>query len=312
MKHYDAEAIRQRLPWAELVDALERGFREGCSVPQRHHHEVPVEGAEPGILLLMPAWQEGGLLGLKMATLFGGNAAAGLETIQATYLLCSATTGVPLASFDGGEITARRTAAASALGSRYLSAADARRLLVVGTGRLAPLLAQAHAAVRPIDHVEVWGRSPEKTEAVCKTLREAGMDAAVARSLEDAVRGADIVSCATSASEPLVHGDWLGEGVHLDLVGSFQRSMREADDAAVARCSVYVDVREAALSESGELLHALDRGVFEETDIRADLFDLARGSLPGRAVGERTLFKSVGVALEDLCAAKLVHGALAD
>lgn len=307
MKHYDAEDVRRGLPWTALIDALEAGFRAGCTMPVRHHHEVEAPGEDPGILLLMPAWTEGSYLGLKMATLFPGNADRGLETIQATYLLCSATTGKPLATFDGGEITARRTAAASALASRFLSREDAVRLTVVGTGRLAPLLAQAHAAVRPIDEIEIWGRDPAKAAAACERLEEAGHRARVCDSLEASVRRADIVSCATSSGTPLVHGEWLAPGAHLDLVGSFQRSMREADDAAVADCRVFVDSREAALVESGELLHALDSGVFTESDIAADLFELSAGASGRRSPDERTLFKSVGVALEDLAAACLVH-----
>ena len=308
MQHYSKTNIAESLEWPRLIEALREGFRHGCTMPVRHHHDVELPDGSQGILLLMPAWTSGEYLGLKMATLFGGNAAAGLETIQATYILCSATTGQPLASFDGAEITARRTAAASALAASYLVRKDADRLLVLGTGRLAPLIAQAHSSVRQIREIEVWGRKPAKAEAVCGELSDAGFEARVAEDLEVAVRGADVVSCVTSAEIPLVKGSWLQPGCHLDLVGSFRREMREANDEAVSRSRVFVDCLDPALEESGELLHALDSGVFKKSDVAADLFQLCANKHPGRENDEEiTLFKSVGVALEDLQAAVAVH-----
>ncbi len=309
MKHFDRDAVAAALPWHELVAALRAGFSRGCTMPVRHHHEVEVPGGKDGILLLMPAWSPGGYLGLKMASAFPGNPASGLDTIQATYVLARATTGEPVASFDGGEITARRTTAASALASSYLAPAGAKRLLVVGTGRLAPLAAEAQASVRPIRHIEIWGRDEAKAAAVCETVREALPDAdvEVCANLEASVAQADVTSCVTSSGSPLVRGAWRKPGSHLDLVGSFRREMREADDEAVAESSVFVDEREGALSESGELLHAIDSGAFRPADIRADLAQLCRQEHPGRTdAAERTLFKSVGVALEDLVAAVAV------
>lgn len=308
MQHYSKTQIADSLRWPRLIEALRQGFRKGCTMPVRHHHDVELPDGSHGILLLMPAWTSGRYLGLKMATLFSGNPSAGLETIQATYILCSATTGQPLASFDGAEITARRTAAASALAGSYLIRANARRHLVVGTGRLAPLIAQAHSSVHPIREVEVWGREVAKAEAVCAELSNAGFEARAVLDLERAVSEADVISCVTSSETPLVLGSWLQPGCHLDLVGSFRREMREADDEAVAKSRVFVDCKEPALEESGELLHALDSGVFEATDVLADLFQLCPGEHPGRENDEEiTLFKSVGVALEDLAAAVAVH-----
>ena len=313
MRYYSAEQVADSLTWPRLLSALRAGFREGGTQPPRHHHRVTVAGEPDGVLLLMPAWTEGGHLGLKMATAFPGNPARGLDTIQATYVLASSRTGVPLATLDGGELTARRTAAASALASTFLSRPDASRLLVVGTGRLAPLVALAHKSVRPIGEVVIWGRDPAKAGSVRRELERQGLPATVSESLEASVREADIVSCVTSATEPLVQGQWLRAGAHLDLIGSYTEAMREADGDAVARSRVFVDSREAALDESGELLHALREGLLRREDVQGDLFELCRGEVVGRATeGEITLFKSVGLALEDLQAAIAVHEAQAD
>ena len=221
-------------------------------------------------------------------------------------MLFDGATGVLQALLDGGELTARRTAAASALASRYLSRPDSTRLLMVGAGVMAPHLVRAHACARPIRHVEVWGRSPEKAKSLAAALDGPDLKATHAADLEAAVGEADVISCATLATEPLVLGAWLKPGQHLDLVGAFTPDMAETDDAAIARARVYVDTREGAIVEAGELVGAIKRGVIGEMDIQGDLFDLTRGAVEGRAeADEITLFKSVGTALEDFAAATL-------
>ena len=209
---------------------------------------------------------------------------------------------------EGGELTARRTAAASALAARFLARPDASRLLVVGTGRLSRNLALAHSAVRPFRRVEIWGRRPERAAEVAQELRRAGLDAHPAADLARAVREADVVSCATLSATPLVLGDWLRPGTHLDLVGGFTPTMREADDEAIRRASVFVDTRAGAMKEAGDIVVPLGNGTLAPEGIRADLYDLARGAHRGRVrPDEITLFKSVGAALEDLAAAILVY-----
>ena len=310
MRIFDAAATAELLPWGAVVDALERGFRDGCEMPVRHHHGVEAPAGDPeATLLLMPAWTVGGYLGVKVATVFPGNASRGLGAVQASYLLASAVTGEPLALIDGLELTLRRTAAASALASKYLSRRDARRLLVVGTGNLAPHLAAAHAAVRPGLDVEFWGRRPEKALAASRSplLQGLGIATATAADLEAAARAADVVSTATLATEPLVPGAWLRPGAHLDLVGGFTPAMRETDDEAVRRSTVFVDTRDGALVEAGDLTQPIESGTLAPEDIAADLYELCRGEHAGReAEGEITLFKSVGAALEDLFAAILL------
>lgn len=308
MKIFDAARTADLLPWGALVDALEVGFRDGCEMPVRHHHRVQALAGEPdATLLLMPAWTVGGYLGVKVATAFPGNVSRGLDTIQASYILASGETGEPLALIDGAELTRRRTAAASALAARFLARTDARRLLVVGAGNLAPHLAGAHAAVNPNLEVEFWGRRRERALVASRSALLEGLATGAAGDLETAVRGADIVSTATLATEPLVLGDWLREGMHVDLVGGFTPAMREADDEAVRRSTVFVDTREGALVEAGDLVQPIESGALRAEEVAGDLHELCRGRHGGRhGPSEITLFKSVGAALEDLFAAILL------
>ncbi|HUH08146.1 MAG TPA: ornithine cyclodeaminase family protein, partial [Egibacteraceae bacterium] len=253
MRHLDAAALAALLPPADLIEALRAGFRSGCTLPVRHHHTIPRSGEPDALLLLMPAWTDGGCLGVKISTVFPGNGARGLGAVQGSYVLSSAKTGVAMASMDGLELTLRRTAAASALAASYLAREDAARLLVVGTGNLAPHLARAHAAVRGVARVGVWGRDPAKAAAVAARLRSEGFDACAEPDLEAAARAADVISCATLSEQPLIRGAWLRPGTHLDLVGAFTPRMRESDDEAVRRAEVFVDTREGAESEAGDL-----------------------------------------------------------
>jgi ornithine cyclodeaminase len=307
MRVVSAAEVHQGLDFPALIDALAAMFKAGAEVPLRHHHGVAVPGAPEATLLLMPAWQPGEALGIKIVSVFPGNAAKTLPAVMGQYLLLDATTGAPKALIDGTALTVRRTAAASALASRFLSRSDAAHLLMVGTGALAPHLIAAHCAVRPIRRVSVWGRNAGHAYATAAKIALPGVSVSAVASLEGAVAEADIISCATLASEPLVHGRWLRAGQHLDLVGAFTPAMREADDEAVRRSAVYVDTRAGAMKEAGDIVQPLASGALAADAIKGDLFDLCRGAAPGRSdAGAITLFKSVGTALEDLAAAKLV------
>jgi ornithine cyclodeaminase len=302
----DRRAVADALPFDRLIDSLDAAFRGKSNAPERTHHEVEVPGGANATLLLMPAWRPGSALGVKIATIFPDNANRNLPSVNASYLLLDAATGEPKAILDGAELTVRRTAAASALASRYLSRADATTLLMVGTGKLAPNLINAHASVRDIRRVFVWGRRSESAAAVCARLRDAPFAAEVVEDLAKAVARADIVCCATLATEPLVKGQWLVPGQHLDLVGAFRRDMSEADGEALSRSRIYVDTRPGAFAEAGEIVQALAAGTIGEHDVQGDLYELSRGTRRGRASAEEiTLFKSVGTALEDLAAAEL-------
>ena len=303
MRVVGAAELAAALDDRSLVERLREAFREGAEAPLRHHHPLPARGGE-GMLLLMPAWRPDRALGVKVVTVFPGNAARDLSAVQATYLLMDAGTGAPLAVMDGAMLTHRRTAAASALAAGYLARPDSASLLMAGTGSLAPHLVAAHAAARPIREVRIWGRSPDKAAALAARLDRPGLRVTAADGLEAAVRASDVVSCATLAHEPLIRGDWLRPGTHLDLVGGFTPAMREADDDAVRRSRVFVDTP-AALQEAGDIVRPIADGILRTEDV-ADLFDLVHGRRPGRqAEAEITLFKSVGAALEDLAAARL-------
>ncbi|HUN47614.1 MAG TPA: ornithine cyclodeaminase family protein [Stellaceae bacterium] len=294
------------LDFTGTIETLRQMFRAGAEAPVRHHHTVPVPGAPDATLLLMPAWQVGRHIGVKLATVFPGNAATSMPSVMGAYLLLDGKTGQPLALMDGPALTARRTAAASALAAIYLARPDASRLLMVGTGALAPQLVEAHASVRPIKQVVIWGRNPDKAQRLAHRLSRRNLAVSATDDLANAVHGADIVSCATLSKEPLIKGHWLKLGAHVDLVGGFTPAMREADDEVIRRARVFVDTREGALKEAGDIVQPLRSGVLAEDDIAGDLFDLTRGSRAGRRYYDQiTLFKSVGTALEDLAAAQL-------
>lgn len=309
MQTLDRYAVAEALPFGRLIDAIDAAFRSDVVVPERTHHRVDVPGGTDATLLMMPAWRPGKSLGVKIATIFPDNARRSLPSVQASYLLLDAATGQPEAILDGPELTVRRTAAASALASRYLSRPDAMTLLMVGTGKLAPRLIAAHATVRNLEQVLVWGRRRDAAEQLRGDLTASPFEVAVVEDLEAAVRRADIVSCATLATEPLIRGAWLREGQHIDLVGAFRADMSEADSEALSRADVYVDTRAGALAEAGEIIQAMAMGRFRADDIVGDLSDLARGRCPVREADRAiTLFKSVGTALEDLAAAELAIG----
>jgi len=302
MRIITAEEVSASLAWPALVERLATTFREGVESPPRHHHAMHRPDGE-ATMLLMPAWERAGYIGVKMVNVFPQNADHGLPAIAGVYLLSEGDHGRPLACIDGSELTRRRTAAASALAARELAREDASTLLVVGTGKLAPMVIEAHASVRPITRVRVWGRNTEKAERLAADYADR-FDSAAVTDLEAATGEADIVSCVTLSTAPLILGDWLAPGTHLDLVGAFRPTMRETDARCLARSEVFVDTYAGARGEAGDILQAVDEGSFAFDDIRGELAELMRDEQPGRSSSEAiTLFKSVGASLEDLAAA---------
>jgi alanine dehydrogenase len=296
--HFDAAAVADATPWPTLIDAIRDAFGAPHHAPDRHIHEIEVPGEEDATALLMPAWIAGEVYGVKLANIFPSNGRLGLPSITSLYVMFDGRTGRPLATMDGAALTARRTAATYALMSRYLSRPDSRTLLMVGSGKLAPMLIAAHKAVRPIERVIVWARDPAKAE---------GLGDGVAADLDDALAEADIVSVATLSREPLVRGRALRPGTHLDLVGAYKPDRREADAEAVAKASVFIDTEGGAKAEAGDLIQAIAEGRFDWSDVRSDIAGLVAGRHAGRSGAEEiTLFKSVGAAIEDLAAARLV------
>jgi ornithine cyclodeaminase len=298
----NAEQTAAALPFDRLIPALRDAFISGATVPLRHRHDMPQPDGTTAAVLLMPAWRAHGLFGVKVVSVFPNNGARGLPAVSASYLLCDGDTGEHLALIDGAEITRRRTAAASALAGSYLARDNAETLLIVGSGHVAGLMAEVYRVVRPIKRVMIWNIRPGGAERLA-----ARIGAEAVTDLAAATTEADIVSCATLAREPLVRGEWLRPGTHLDLIGGFTPAMREADDEAVRRSSVFIDT-DAALAEAGDLIDPIAHGVLRREDIAGSLFTLCRGQPPARgSPTEITLFKSVGSALEDLAAAGLAY-----
>ena len=302
----DAQQTAAALPWQALIDALRQGFINGCHAPMRHHHQFSIPNEADGTLLLMPAWSSGKYIGVKQVIVIPGNQQRNLSAISASYLLSSASTGELLAIMDGRVLTNRRTAAASALASSYLSRRNSAHLLMVGTGSMAPSLIAAHAVVRPIKRVSIWGRNAEKAKALATQVTSLGLHATPVSELQVCAAQADIISCATLSESPLIRGKWLNEGTHVDLVGAFTPSMRESDDSLMERASIFVDTRDGALSEAGDLILPLNNGRIKHDDVLAELQDLTKEHHGGRSSQQEiTVFKSVGTGLEDLFAAVL-------
>ena len=309
MRIYSADDVHAALPFPRLIDALAAAFAANQEeAPVRAAFEVGLPGA-PAHLLTMPAWRRGEAIGVKLVNVFPGNAARGMGSVSSLYVLFDGETGAPRGIIDGEALTNRRTAAASALASRYLSRPDSATLALVGTGHLAPHLAAAHAAVRPITRILVWGRTLDKAQATAARLQAQGLNAEAAPDLAAAVGAADIVSAATTSTVPLVLGADVKAGTHVDLVGAFTPAMRESDADLVAKAEVYVDTRAGTLAEAGDLLQPIAAGAWSKDRLRGELHDLCAGTVAGRTNADAiTLFKSVGAALEDLVAARLVAG----
>jgi len=305
MRFYGAQEVAAALDLDALADAIARMLAANPVAPVRHAHTTRTGADGPDSLLLMPAWSDTAL-GVKLVTVTPRNRAAERATVNAIYVLFDRDSGTPRAVIDGESLTLRRTAATSLLAARYLARPDARNALVIGTGALAPWMAHAHARARPLTRLAIWGRRDAGAQSLAQRLRDEGLPAQAVDDLESAVRDADIVSCATTSTHPVVHGAWLAEGTHLDLVGGFRRGMREADDAAMARSRIFVDTYAGTLAEAADILEPLERGVITRDAIKAELAELVAGRPGRRDASDITCFKSVGTAIADLAAAQLL------
>ena len=291
----------------DCIEAMDRAMRALSggffTAPPRRVSPLP-----RGHFFLMPgAMAEGPVFGAKLVSLLPSNPERGLPAVQGFVALFDHDSGAPLALVDGAEITCLRTAATSALATRTLARADARSHGIFGAGRLAAEHLRAIAAVRPIAETRVWARDPDKAHAFAERQgKETGLDV-VACSPEEAA-GCDIVTTVTNAPEPILAGRWLKPGNHLNLVGAHRPDHREADSAAVAGATVFVDSREGAMQEAGDLLIPLGEGRLSDSDIRGELGEVLAGKVPGRRdPEERTVFKSLGHVAQDLYAAEAVY-----
>jgi len=306
----DTNFIEENTSFTELISALKQGFSNNdIIVPMRHHHDFPnPEVNADSTLLLMPAWNPSKEAGVKVVTVSPENGQFNLPSIQGTYIYLDAKKGTIKALLEAKSLTAKRTAAASALASKFLSRENSKRLLIIGTGALSINLIKAHATVRPIETVYVWGRNHKKANEVCKKLSNENYTIKAIKTIEEKISEVDIISCATLSKTPLILGQYLQEGQHIDLLGAYKKDMREADDDTIKKSSVYVDTFQGGLKESGDIVIPIKNGILKEEGIKADLFQLCSNKKLGRKNdSEITVFKSVGHALEDLVAAKYYY-----
>ena len=311
MKIIDNTTVGELLDYGDLIQALRDIFRSSFTMPVRHHHFYQNAENEENTLILMPSWTKE-YIGIKQVVVAAGNAKKGMPAIHALYTLLDAVTGKPIAQFDAAALTSRRTACTSALAASYLARKDARVLLVVGGGKVAQHLVQAHNAVHSYERILIWTRNPDKGAALVDELKSSGFQQATyVTDLEQAVREADVISCATLSTEPLIKGEWIKAGTHLDLIGSHTPKTREVDDAAILKSHIFVDSREGALHETGELAIPIASGILDPESVKADIVAFCLEQHPGRMnENEITLFKSAGLAIEDLAAALLVYNKL--
>ncbi len=298
--HIDFDGVHRLAAVASLVEPLRCAFASQAASPKRAHYDLDTAG-KPRTLLLMPAWQPGGGIGVKIVTVFPDNADRALPSVNAAYVLLSGKTGQPRAWIDGRALTQIRTAAVSALAADLLAPAAPDILLMVGTGALSRYFIEGHLAVRKYRSVLIWGRDPSKSAAVAQDFSTRGWPVSAASDLQAAARSADVISCATLAEQPLIQGRWLKSACHVDLVGSFKPTMREADDECMRGAFIAVDTL-AALEESGDLIEPLARGIIAKQDV--SLLGALIASKPATPRPHKTVFKSVGVALADLAVAE--------
>ncbi len=307
MKQISKQQIDNTTSFPELIDSLENNLFSSITTPTRHHHNYDgATGENESTLLLMPSWKTDEYLGVKVVTVTPDNGQRNLPSIQGIYTLFSARTGVPEVQLDAKELTSKRTAAISALAAKKLARRNSKTLLMVGTGDLAHNLIDAHCSVLPIEKVLVWGRSMEKART-CISRCQSEVEYIPVTDLESNVREADVISCATLTTEPLIKGSWLTPGQHIDLVGAYKPDRREIDTEGVLKSKVFVDFKETATREAGDLAIPIEQGEFNPNEIQGELKDLCTTGFLRTSDKDITLFKSVGHASEDLVAAIHYH-----
>jgi len=306
MRSLDDAEVAAALPWGALIDSIEQMMVNPKAVaPARTAHTIPDAHGNDAFFLMKPGWIAGEVIAVKCVTVFPDNGAIDLPMIQAGMLLFDGSNGSLIGACEAGELTARRTAAASAVAAKRLARPGSRRLLVVGTGAVAPNAVLVHSHVRDFDSVEVWGRDSAKAASVVERVGREGVSATVSGDLDASVEAADVISCVTGATSPVIKGALLKPGAHLDLIGGFNFEMRESDDDCVRRATLFVDTHEDAVL-AGDLAQPLADGIITTDHLVADLADLVAGRHRGRTSDDEiTFFKSAGTALEDLAAAAL-------
>jgi alanine dehydrogenase len=308
----DADTILNCMPFTTLVDELAALHREPIGIIDEMLMESTDADSTTNQFFIRTGWQPEKAVGAKVITIFPrNNKAAEWPSIQAVYILFEAINGSPVACLDGTALTWLKTATDSALGSKILSRNNIETMLMIGAGQMAPHLVRAHCQTRPsLTRVQIWNRSIDKAQALCAQLTDefSGIEFGATTELETSARAADLICSAISCQQPIILGEWLKPGVHLDLVGAYTPTMREADDECLRRGSLFVDARETTLQQIGELMIPLANEVISEDDVLADLSDLCQQSHRGRSSDDEiTIFKNGGGGHLDLMCARLLQ-----
>lgn len=307
LKLISAEQVHATLHYPAFIELLRQTFAAPHTMPPRQLLLLDPDSGSHDAFAMLPSWNHE-VIAQKAFTYFPQNRPPA-QTLYSQILLFDRNAGTPLALVDGVSVTCWRTAGVSALASRLLSREDSSTLLLLGTGNLAPFLIRAHASVRPLKRVLLWGRTAAKVEAL-RDQMSAELPQMVFERVTDlpsACACADIVVCATGSTEILIKGAWIEPGTHTDFIGNHHKDKRECDTALVLKSSVYVDSKENCFREAGELLVPVSEGVFSLDQVKGQLADLSQWNGSARQSHEEiTLFKAVGCALGDLCGALTV------
>ena len=304
MKVITADQVHAALRYPDFIDALQLAFAGDFTMPPRQVMLLDEASGSHDAFAMLPSWNDE-VIALKAFTYFPENQAPH-RTLYSQILVFDRKCGEPLALVDGVSVTCWRTAGVSALASRFLSRPDSETLLLLGTGKLAPFLIRAHASVRALKKVLIWGRSGEKAEALGAAMKDEFPEISfqAVSDLPEACGLADILVSATSSTEILVQGDWIRPGTHVDFLGNHHATKRECDTPMVLQSRVFVDTRANCFKEAGEILVPVAEGAFSLDQVAGELSELCRATVPGRLDDQEiTLFKSVGCALGDLCGA---------
>lgn len=303
----NAEHVSKNLSWTLIADAIEAG----------HHKKKAVIGDTflnrgTDTLLSRSAWIDGVGFGVKSVSVMPNNSQYDLASIHGAMLIFDDKTGIPIALMDSGLVTKWKTAGDSVLGARMLARPESESLLIIGAGTVAENLIHAYSETFPnLSHISIWNRTQSRAEALAHKLKLQGFDINVETDLPKAVTNSDIISTATMAREPILFGDWVKAGTHVDLIGAFKADMREADDDLLKKARIFVDSRDTTLQHIGELLTPLNNGVINKNDILGDFYDLAK-DVTGRVdSSDITLFKNGGGAHLDLMTAMAILNNLA-
>lgn len=311
MKIITPEQVHAALSYPKLIDALQDAYSKPFNMPPRQVFLLDETPGHHDAFALLPSWHDR-FIAVKAFTYFPDNPGPEYKSLYSKILLFDRAHGEPLALVDGTSVTFWRTAGISGLATRLLAREDAETLLVLGTGNLSTYIIRANASVRPIKRVLVWGRTPDKAEAVAAQMGAEldGVACSAVIDREAACREADIIVSATGSHEPLVLGDWVRPGTHTDFIGNHHATKRECDTALVTKSRVYADSYVNAFKEAGEILVPISEGVFTKEDLVGELTEMCTGACPLRQSDEDiTLFKSIGLAYSDLVGAGMAYEA---